>query len=81
VIGALAQTYDYVVAAAPALATLRGAERLARFARATVLIADEGGETAASAAADALTARGFVNVTVAAGGGTPEDRSSGRVAA
>jgi Mrp family chromosome partitioning ATPase len=81
VLGALSQTYDYVVAATPALVGLTGAERLARFARATILIADEDGEAAASAAAEALTAKGFANVTIAVGADAPRDRSGGRVAA
>ena len=81
VLGALTQTYDYVVAAAPALAGLRGAERLARFARATIVIAEDADDAAAAAAVDALAAKGFVNVTIAAGAETPDDRSGGRVAA
>jgi tyrosine-protein kinase Etk/Wzc len=80
VLGALSQTYDYVVAAVPALAGLAGANRLARFARATVLVAGEGGEEAASNEAAALTAKGFVNVTIAAVSDL-SDRSGGRAAA
>jgi uncharacterized protein involved in exopolysaccharide biosynthesis len=81
VLGALSQTYDYVVLATPALAGLLGADRLARFARATVLIAGEGGEAAASADADALSAKGFANVMIAAVTDTPTDRSGSRAAA
>ncbi len=81
VLGALSQTYDYVVLAAPALAGLLGVDRLARFTRATILIAGEGGEAAASAEADALAAKGFVNVMITAVTDTPTDRSSGRAAA
>lgn len=81
VLGALSQTYDYVVLAAPALAGLLGVDRLARFTRATVLIAGEGGEAAASAEADTLAAKGFANVMIAAVIDTPTDRSSGRAAA
>jgi polysaccharide biosynthesis transport protein len=80
VLGALSQTYDYVVMAAPALAFLLGVDRLARFTRATVLIAGEGGEAAASTEADTLRAKGFANVMIAAMGDTPTDRS-GRAAA
>jgi succinoglycan biosynthesis transport protein ExoP len=80
VLGALSQTYDYVVIAAPALAFLLGVDRLARFTRATVLIAGEGGEAAASTEADTLRAKGFANVMIAAVGDTPTDRS-GRAAA
>jgi Mrp family chromosome partitioning ATPase len=80
VLGALSQTYDYVVAAVPALAGLAGADRLARFARATVLVAGEGGEEAASNEAAALSAKGFVNVTIAAVSDL-SDRSGGRAAA
>jgi polysaccharide biosynthesis transport protein len=80
VLGALSQTYDYVVMAAPALAFLLGVDRLARFTRATVLIAGEGGEAAASTEADTLRAKGFANVMIAAVGDTPTDHS-GRAAA
>lgn len=81
VLGALSQTYDYVVAATPALVGLLNAERLARFARATVLVAGEGGEAAASTEAAALAAKGFANVMIAAVSDTPTDRSGGRAAA
>jgi uncharacterized protein involved in exopolysaccharide biosynthesis len=81
VLGALSQTYDYVVAATPALVGLLNAERLARFARATVLVAGEGGEAAASTEAASLAAKGFANVMIAAVSDTPTDRSGGRAAA
>ncbi|HLL27501.1 MAG TPA: exopolysaccharide transport family protein [Xanthobacteraceae bacterium] len=81
VLGALSQTYDYVVAATPALSMLRGAERLARFARATIVIAGEGDDAAASAEASRLETKGFAHVKVAAVADTPPDRSGGRVAA
>jgi len=81
VLGALSQTYDYVVAATPALVGLLNAERLARFARATVLVAGEGWEAAASTEAAALAAKGFANVMIAAVSDTPTDRSGGRAAA
>lgn len=81
VLGALSRTYDHVIAAAPALAGLPGVERLARFSRATVLVASEDGEGAA--ASDALAARGFSNVVVAALGSDvmPPDASPDRAAA
>jgi polysaccharide biosynthesis transport protein len=81
VLGALSQTYDYVVAAVPALAGLPGVDRLTRFARATILVAGEGGEAAASAEAETLAAKGFANVMTAAVADTPTDRSGGRAAA
>jgi len=81
VLGALSQTYDFVVVATPALVGLLNAERLARFARATVLVAGEGGEAAASTEAAALAAKGFANVMIAAVSDTPTDRSGGRAAA
>jgi polysaccharide biosynthesis transport protein len=81
VLGALSQTYDYVVAATPALADLSGADRLARFARATILVAGEGGEAAASAEAEALAAKGFANVMTVAVADTPPERSGDRAAA
>jgi tyrosine-protein kinase Etk/Wzc len=81
VLGALSQTYDYVVAATPALADLSGADRLARFARATILVAGEGGEAAASAEAEALAATGFANVMTVAAADTPPERSGDRAAA
>jgi Mrp family chromosome partitioning ATPase len=64
VLGALSQTYDYIVAAAPALIKLPKTERLARFSRGALLVAPEGREDAGSAASDALSARGFANVAV-----------------
>jgi succinoglycan biosynthesis transport protein ExoP len=64
-IGALSQTYDHVIVAAPPLADLRRAERLARFARAVVLVTSEEGQGAAPSTSDALRARGFANVVIA----------------
>jgi succinoglycan biosynthesis transport protein ExoP len=64
VLGALSQTYDYIVASAPALIQLAKTERLARFSRGAILVAPEGREDAGSAASDALAARGFSNVAV-----------------
>jgi uncharacterized protein involved in exopolysaccharide biosynthesis len=65
-LGALAQTYDHVVVATPALGGLEGSERLAGFVRATVLYA-EGGEEP-SAEVETLAARGFANVLFYAAG-------------
>ncbi len=62
VLGALSQTYDYVVVAVGKLPKLPGAERLARFARAAILIADE--KEAGIGLADALVAGGFDQVMV-----------------
>jgi Mrp family chromosome partitioning ATPase len=81
VLGALSQTYDYVVMAVPALAGLLGADRLAHFARATVLVVGECGEATASAEADTLASKGFTNLMIAAVADTPTDRSGGRAAA
>jgi Mrp family chromosome partitioning ATPase len=83
VLGALSQTYDHVIAAAPALAQLGGAERLARFARATVLVAADGGEGMGAAASDAIAAKGFANVMVVAIGpdAIPPGAPHGRAAA
>jgi Mrp family chromosome partitioning ATPase len=64
-LGALSQTYDHVVLFVPALSTLAGGARLARFSRGVVLIAAEGSESLAAAASDALRSRGFANVAVA----------------
>jgi len=64
VLGALSQTYDYIVASAPALTQLAKTERLARFSRGALLVAPEGREDAGSAASDALAARGFASVAV-----------------
>lgn len=64
VLGALTQTYDHIVASAPALTQLPKTERLARFSRGALLVAPEGREDAGSAASDALSARGFASVAV-----------------
>jgi succinoglycan biosynthesis transport protein ExoP len=64
VLGALSQTYDHIVASAPALIQVAKAERLARFSRGALLVTPEGREDAGSAASDALAARGFANVAV-----------------
>jgi MinD-like ATPase involved in chromosome partitioning or flagellar assembly len=80
VLGALTQTYEYVIAATPALAGLGGADRLARFARATAVIAAEGDEDAGDRQAAVLRDERFANVVViSTGAGTPG--SSSRVAA
>ncbi|MEX0590966.1 MAG: exopolysaccharide transport family protein [Xanthobacteraceae bacterium] len=64
VLGALSQTYEHVIVAAPALALIPGAARLARFSRGLLLVAVEGGEGVGAAASDALAAKGFANVAV-----------------
>jgi uncharacterized protein involved in exopolysaccharide biosynthesis/Mrp family chromosome partitioning ATPase len=63
-IGALARTYDYVILATPALAHVPAAERLAQFARMTVLVAKPGAEGAEHDAFSALAAKGFHNVVL-----------------
>ncbi len=76
VLGALSQTYDYVIAATPALAGLRGADRLARFARSTALITAEGEESVGTAQSNVLASQGFANVIViSAASYTPTDTS------
>lgn len=64
ILGALSQTYDRIIAAAPSLVSVAEASRLARFARGALLVATEGNENAGTAASDALAARGFANVAV-----------------
>jgi Mrp family chromosome partitioning ATPase len=81
VLGALAQTYDHVVASVPALHTVARGGRLARFARGLVLIASEGAEDAGVAASDALGAQGFANVAVATAGGETPPGDAPRAAA
>jgi uncharacterized protein involved in exopolysaccharide biosynthesis/Mrp family chromosome partitioning ATPase len=80
VLGAVSQTYEYVIAATPALSGLRGAPRLARFARAVAIIASESDREAGETQASALTAQGFSNVVVLSDGVETPDRS-GRFAA
>lgn len=63
-LGALTQTYDHVIIAAPPLAPIPQAARLARFARGLVVVAPEGSEGPATSASDVLAARGFANVAV-----------------
>ena len=77
VLGALSQTYDYVVVTVGILPRLPGAERLARFARAAILIADE--KEAAGELADALVVSGFDQAIVVAVGPdmpSPRDRAA-----
>jgi Mrp family chromosome partitioning ATPase len=66
VLGALAQTYDHVVVAVGKLPNLEGVERLARFARAAVLVTDEDAAGAGAAASDELAAAGFAHVMLVA---------------
>jgi Mrp family chromosome partitioning ATPase len=79
VLGALSQTYDHVVVAVGQLPNLAGAERLARFARAAVLVAAEDAAGAGAAASDDLGAAGFAHVMLVAV--TPTTEPSGRAAA
>lgn len=83
VLGALSQTYDHVIVAAPALGHLAGVERLARFARAVVLVVAEGGEGTEAAVSNTLAAKGFANVMVVAVGSdtAPPGASPDRAAA
>ena len=81
VLGALSQTYDYVIAATPALAGLRGADRLARFARSTALITAEGEEGAGAAQSNVLASQGFANVVVISVGPDAPNDTSGLAAA
>jgi Mrp family chromosome partitioning ATPase len=80
VLGALSQTYDHVVVAVGKLPNLAGADRLARFARAAVLVAAEDAAGAGAAASDDLGAAGFAHVmlvAVAPGAPTaPGDRAA-----
>jgi uncharacterized protein involved in exopolysaccharide biosynthesis len=81
VLGALAQTYEYVIVAAPALAGVRGAPRLAKFARAAAVIAPEGDEEAGERQAVVLKDEQFANVVVISAGLETPGGLSGRFAA
>jgi uncharacterized protein involved in exopolysaccharide biosynthesis/Mrp family chromosome partitioning ATPase len=81
VLGALTQTYEYVIAATPALAGVGGADRLARFARATAVIAAEGDEDAGDRQATVLRDEKFANVVVISTGAEMPGGSSSRFAA
>jgi succinoglycan biosynthesis transport protein ExoP len=81
VLGALAQTYEYVIVAAPALAGVLGAPRLAKFARATAVIATEGDEEAGERQAAVLKDEQFANVVVIPTGQETPGGFSGRFAA
>jgi Mrp family chromosome partitioning ATPase len=82
VLGALSQTYDHVIAAAPLLTQMPEAARLSRFARGVFLVAAEGRENAGTAASDTLAKRGFVNVAVVsvAPAAVPPNNSTRRAA-
>ena len=80
VLGAVSQTYEYVIAATPSLAGLRGAPRLARFARAVAIIASESEREAGEMQSAALTAQSFSNVVVLSDG-VETPNLSGRFAA
>jgi uncharacterized protein involved in exopolysaccharide biosynthesis/Mrp family chromosome partitioning ATPase len=64
ILGALSQTYDQIIAAAPVLTQMNEAARLARFSRGALVVAAEGRENAGTAASDTLAKRGFSNVAV-----------------
>jgi uncharacterized protein involved in exopolysaccharide biosynthesis/Mrp family chromosome partitioning ATPase len=81
VLGALSQTYEYVIAAAPPLGGLRGAPRLARFARATAIITAENEDEAGVQQLNMLSAQGFANVVVIPAGNETPAGTSGRFAA
>ena len=81
ILGALSQTYDHVVLFVPALASIDGGARLARFARGVVLVAGEGNESAAAAAFDVLSAGGFSNVAIASVSDEVRKSNSSRAAA
>ncbi|MBY0531649.1 MAG: exopolysaccharide transport family protein [Xanthobacteraceae bacterium] len=66
VLGAVAQSYDHVIVAAPSLLRYSYASRLGRFARGTVVVALEDNTAAGVAAADALGGMGFSNIAVVA---------------
>ena len=66
VLGAVAQSYDHVIVAAPSLLRYSFASRLGRFARGTVVVALESNTPAGVAAADTLRGMGFPNIAVVA---------------
>jgi succinoglycan biosynthesis transport protein ExoP len=78
ILGALAQTYDHVVIAAPDLTRFGYASRLARFVRGAVLVTGEG-EARGAAVSGQLAAMGFRNVVVVEA--APERRAAPEVAA
>lgn len=71
VLGAVSQSYEHVIVAAPDLAPLNDAARLARFAAGVLLIAKETDEAVAAAAADRLASQGFAKVAVVMVGTEP----------
>jgi succinoglycan biosynthesis transport protein ExoP len=79
VLGAVAQSYDHVIVAAPNLTPYAYASRLARFARGTVVVTLEGNSESGIAAADALGRMGFANIAVVAV--APETEPAPEVAA
>lgn len=66
ILGAVAQSYDHVVIAAPSLIRYSYASRLGRFACGTIVVALENDTGAGVAAADALGRMGFSNIAVVA---------------
>jgi succinoglycan biosynthesis transport protein ExoP len=71
VLGAVSQSYEYVILAAPDLAPLDDAARLARFSAGVLLIAKESDEAVAAAAADRMASQGFAKVAVVMVGTEP----------
>jgi succinoglycan biosynthesis transport protein ExoP len=66
VLGAVVQSYDHVIVAAPSLVRYSYASRLGRFARGTVVVTTEENTAAGVAAADSLGGMGFPNIAVGA---------------
>jgi succinoglycan biosynthesis transport protein ExoP len=66
VLGAVVQSYDHVIVAAPSVVRYSYASRLGRFARGTVVVTTEDNTAAGVAAADSLGGMGFPNIAVVA---------------
>ncbi|MBX3515037.1 MAG: lipopolysaccharide biosynthesis protein [Xanthobacteraceae bacterium] len=81
VLGALAQSYDHIVIAAPNLIGYSSASRLARFTRGTVVVTLEGNSDAGIAAAETLRGMGFPNIAVVAVAPEPDPKVAPEVAA
>lgn len=81
VFGALAQSYDHIVIAAPNLIGYSSASRLARFTRGTVVVTLEGNSDAGIAAAETLRGMGFPNIAVVAVAPEPDPKVAPEVAA
>lgn len=81
VLGALAQSYDHIVIAAPNLIGYSSASRLARFTRGMVVVTLEGNSDAGIAAAETLRGMGFPNIAVVAVAPEPDPKVAPEVAA